>query len=289
MLQGRAEALAKSGYVTDENIDLIVSLEKETLQLLQRESDRRVSSALDKQRKQWDEESAKKAAEAEAAKKAEEEAAKKAAEEEAKKKADEESKRLADEAAKKKAAEDAEAQKKAAEEFAALEAKKNIPEDFLNYFKAEKERAAVERMEFQNQLAQLMEERKKESETYKSMIDSLVNANTELKTNFETLKDGYNTLNSENEANKLAAKTKAREDFILNKAKELGIPEWRVAEGFRITDEMDENAISDILSTTANNIKTQMLPQGQPSYSMSGAKATKEEAGAIADMLLRHI
>ena len=36
----------------------------------------------------------------------------------------------------------------------------------------------------------------------------------------------------------------ARVAFIANKAKELGIPDWRQKEGFAITDEMDETAIN---------------------------------------------
>lgn len=282
LLQGRAEALAKSGYVTDENIDLIVSYEKDALKLIQKENDRRVSAALDKQRKEMEEEAAKKAKEVADA----EEEAKKKAEAEAKLKAEEEAKRIAEEESRKKAEAEALAAKEAADKLAQLEKDKKIPEDFLNFFKAEKERAEKERKEFEERLAQMQSTHLAEVERYNKTLEAVTAVNSELKTNLSTLQTGYDALNSENEANKLAAKVRAREEFILGKAKELGIPEWRINEGFSIKDDMDESSISDVLAVVSNNIKTQMLPQGRPSFSMSEGVATDKETSAIADMLV---
>lgn len=51
-------------------------------------------------------------------------------------------------------------------------------------------------------------------------------------------------------------KAEARSNFIASKVKELGIPDWRVKERFGITEDMDEAAISEYLSTVKQNIQT---------------------------------
>lgn len=65
----------------------------------------------------------------------------------------------------------------------------------------------------------------------------------------------------------------ARANMIASKAKELGIPEWRVREGFAITPEMDEAAINSYLASVKQNIVT----AGLESSNASGVLSTSEE------------
>lgn len=71
----------------------------------------------------------------------------------------------------------------------------------------------------------------------------------------------------------------ARANMIASKAKELGIPEWRAKEGFAITPEMDEAAITSYLASVKQNIVTAGLESSNTSgvLSTSDDKA-KEEA-----------
>lgn len=64
-----------------------------------------------------------------------------------------------------------------------------------------------------------------------------------------------------------------RANMIASKAKELGIPEWRVKEGFAITPEMDEAAINSYLAGVKQNIVT----AGLESSNASGVLSTSEE------------
>nr|DAY92395.1 MAG TPA: hypothetical protein [Caudoviricetes sp.] len=72
-----------------------------------------------------------------------------------------------------------------------------------------------------------------------------------------------------------------RLEMIGNKAKELGIPEWRVKEGFAISDGMDEVAITNYLTGIKQNITTAGL-EGKSGFPLAATgEATKEEADAI--------
>lgn len=282
ILQGRADALAKTGLVTDDNIDLIVSVQKEDLEALQKLNDKRVSSALEKQRQAWEEESRK---QKEAADKAAEEDAKKkaAAEEEARKKADKEK---ADKEAKSKAEKEAEAEKAAAEEearkLAELEAAKAIPEDVLNYLKDSKSRAEKERAEYQKQIKSVMDEAKARQNEYLETLKQLQEANKKLSDNYSTLDSNYAALRKEADDARQAKEKIERQQFILNKAKELGIPQWRVDEGFVIADDATEEAISNLLSKVSSNIKTELLPQERPAYTFGSTEPTKDEIADLA-------
>lgn len=67
------------------------------------------------------------------------------------------------------------------------------------------------------------------------------------------------------------AKT-ARQAQILGKAKELGIPDWRINEGFTITDDADEASISTTLSAIKQNIVTAGLEKGNAGHPLSDEK-----------------
>ena len=78
----------------------------------------------------------------------------------------------------------------------------------------------------------------------------------------------------------------SRAAFIANKAKELGIPEWRQKEGFAITDKMDEAAINSYLSSVKKNIVTAGLDEkGDSSVLSTVDEVAKQEAEAWANNL----
>lgn len=78
----------------------------------------------------------------------------------------------------------------------------------------------------------------------------------------------------------------ARAAFIANKAKELGIPDWRQQEGFAITDKMGEAAINSYLSSVKKNIVTAGLDEkGDSSVLSTSDEVAKQEAEAWANNL----
>lgn len=68
-----------------------------------------------------------------------------------------------------------------------------------------------------------------------------------------------------------------RQAQILSKAKELGIPDWRINEGFIIGDDADESSISTTLSAIKQNIVTAGLEQNK-GFAMSSSEAESKEA-----------
>ena len=63
-------------------------------------------------------------------------------------------------------------------------------------------------------------------------------------------------------AEKEAAEARmARAHKITTKAKELGVPEWRIKEGFVIADDADDTAIEDVLKGVKQNIVTAGLEE----------------------------
>lgn len=78
----------------------------------------------------------------------------------------------------------------------------------------------------------------------------------------KALTEAVNALKAENDAMKAAEAARSRSSFINGKAKELGIPEWRVSEGFGIAGDATEEAITEHLTKVAENIRAQVLPSG---------------------------
>ena len=58
----------------------------------------------------------------------------------------------------------------------------------------------------------------------------------------------YNAIKTESDTLKAEKAKSERANLITAKAKELGIPEWRMKEGFVIADDADEKAIGDYLA-----------------------------------------
>ena len=264
VLQAHAEMLDKMGLVTDDNIETVVASQKDFLESLQKDNDRRVTDA----KKKFEE-----------AQKAKEDAERKAAEEEAKKKAEEEAKKAAEEA-----------EKKRLEELA----KKNEMPDYLKkYFeeqaaekKASDEARTKEREEFKELVKTLTQKNTDQAKTYNEQMEEQSKTIKELQ---ETIQKQAEEAKAKEEA---AAKAKAKADHdakILSKAKKLGIPDSRIDEGFNLSDDATDEAIDTYLSKVANNYKALLQPQFGGSYRASEGEPTKEEVDDVAASLVQSL
>lgn len=178
----------------------------------------------------------------------------KKAKEEAEKKAAEEAEKKAKEAAEEKAKE---AARKAAEDVTKTKEKLNDSTGLTPELKA-----------FLEGIKTQMDEQKK---TYEKQVLSLS----------ESLK----SLKDQNEKD-AAAKAKAeRRTMILNKAKELGIPQSRIDEGFVIADDADETAIASYLGTVKRNIDANKLPSDNR-FALEGKALSDSELDTMANALL---
>lgn len=223
VLMGQAEALAATGLVTDENIDLVVASQRKNLENLQRNADSRVSKALEKQRKEHEEEI----------------------------------KKIREEAAK-----------------GGNEPKdKDIPEWYAREREAQK--AAAEQRE--KQFNELLEASKQK---YEDSVNKLLEENKKLSSDYQSLRD-------ESEAAKSAKAKAERIAKIKSTAEKLGVPQWRIDEGFNIADDANDEAINATLSTIANNIKTNLLPGNRSGFTLDGKEPSKEEVDSIANSLVK--
>ena len=229
VLQMHANALVATGLVTAENIDSIVSAQKDFLEGLQKYNDTRVSDAVSK------------------------------AKEKAQKEAEEKAKKEAEEAARR----------------AREEAEKTLPESVkaaLESIKAERkaEKEAAEAAQLKAE-----EDRKKREADAESKLAKM-----------QELIDGFK---KENEALKKEQVAKARRDAITAKAKELGIPQSRIDEGFVIADDDTEEQYTTYLSNIAKNIKAYSLPSHQGRGIPSDKEVTKEEVDKIAESMVKNL
>lgn len=91
--------------------------------------------------------------------------------------------------------------------------------------------------------------------------------------------------NAKYQAEQEAAK---RSSFIVSEAKRLGVPQWRADEGFSIPGDADEKAITEYLSKVANNVKTNILPEGNGSgFPKFDGKVEKSQVESLAEKLLK--
>ena len=286
ILMTHAEMLASTGFVTDDNMDSIVDGQKKFLEDLQKSNDKRATEAAktakENAKKEFEEEQAKKEAEA---KKIAEEAAKKAEEEAAAKKAAEEAKKKADEEAAAKAAKEEEERKHLEELKKNAEIPdyvKNMQEELLKKIQDERQKADEDRKAFTD----LLESMKKQSEESNKALIEKLNAQTEAN---KTLNDTLSAMKAENEKVKADAQKKARQEMIISKAKELGIPKSRIEEGFAITDDMDDDAIVNHLNVVSANYKALNLSERRPfGQQLENKEATQEEIKAVAGALVKH-
>lgn len=228
VLQMHADALAAMGFVTDENIDEVVSKQKTYLEGLQKYNDARVGDAVKK------------------------------AGEKALKDAEEKARLAAEEAARKKQE----------------ELEKSLPESvktFMDNIKAERE-SEKKAQEAEKQAAD--EARKVYEAEMQKRLDEMT----------KTI-DGFR---KENDDLKKAEAARQRQESIINKAKELGIPQYRIDEGFVIADDASDESIATTLTTIAKNITANSLP-GSHAGRLSAEKVTKEEVDNIADAMVKNL
>lgn len=227
IMSSHANMLAGIGFVTDENLDKVVAMQKDYLQGLQKANDKRVSEAIIK-----------------AATKAESE------------KQDAIQKAVSDAVAK--AIED--------ERKKATESKDDKEPDFIAQFRkelAEKDAIlAKEREELNKKIEDLLSSGKKQDDALKA-------------------------LQAENDAMKTLQAKQKRDSFISETAKSLGIPEWRVNEGFVFADNADEDSIKTSLTTIANNIKTAGLQGNRGHILDDNTQVTKDEIDNIVNGLIK--
>lgn len=96
----------------------------------------------------------------------------------------------------------------------------------------------------------------------------------------------YNAIKTESDTLKAEKAKSERANLITAKAKELGIPEWRMKEGFVIADDADEKTIGDYLANVQKNLVTAGLEGKGSGFPMSTPEAQgKELAKAWAETL----
>lgn len=102
----------------------------------------------------------------------------------------------------------------------------------------------------------------------------------------KTLQDNLVVLKDKNEQYEREKVAIERKNLITAKAQSLGIPKYRIDEGFAISDDADEATISEYLTQVSNNIKTQQLPSNKNAFPLAGDKPDKTVADEIAKSLV---
>lgn len=301
LLQSLADTLTATGLVTEENKQQVVEAQRAYLEAVQKGNDKRVSEALAKAKADNDKllaDAAKQAEEARAA-------IQKQMDEEVKKAQtrNTELQKQFDEALAKLGATPTNVQQtpvqqtplttpNAAQQTQQTATPKN--DDIPGWYKAimEAERTKAEILAKQ-QAADVEEERKrKEAEALKreeerKAFEAKMQESSDA---IKKLLDGVKTLQERNEAYEREKELTRRNNFIASKVKELGIPDWRAAEGFTIAPDATDDAISSYLGVVANNIKRQLLPEKGVGAPLDDNGSTPKEvidklAGSIVNKL----
>lgn len=104
----------------------------------------------------------------------------------------------------------------------------------------------------------------------------------ELSESNKSMKDAYDAMKAENDKLKAKEAEEARKNLIISKAKELGIPQYRIDEGFAIATDADEAKIGEYLTKVANNTKIMSLPGSRDTFPLANNQPSKEDVTAIA-------
>lgn len=156
--------------------------------------------------------------------------------------------------------------------------------------KKEFEDAAAKKAEEERRRKEEEEERRRKEEELPDWYVKEKKANEELIQSLtkdrKELLDGFKAMKEESERLKLEKAATERKNLIISKAKELGIPQYRIDEGFSIAEDADEKAIADHLTTVSNNIKTQTLPGSRAVFPKADGKPDAAEVDAIAKSLV---
>lgn len=143
--------------------------------------------------------------------------------------------------------------------------------------KARKEKEEQERKEKEKEMPDwYIAEKAASDKTIKELLDSM-----------KTMKEGYDAMKDENDRFKTEKAASERKNLIISKAKELGIPQYRIDEGFAIADDADETKVTEYLTTVANNTKTQSLPGNRGIFPLADSKPSKDDVKAIAKSMIK--
>lgn len=96
-------------------------------------------------------------------------------------------------------------------------------------------------------------------EEFKRMLESSKTDSDKRMAEFEKALTLANETVAKLQAENNEAKASLRQNFIKNKASELKIPDWRINEGFNITETMGDDEIITYLSGVANNVRANAL------------------------------
>ena len=181
---------------------------------------------------------------------------------EAEEKAKKEAKKAAEDKAKVEAEEKAKKEKEALDK-ARKEQEEKLPDAVKAYLDSLTSTHAAE-------IQKMADERKASDAEWQKKIDDVLK-----------VVDGFKAENAKYKSEEAA---RQRSNFIMSKAKELGIPQYRIDEGFVIGDDVDEAGSGTYLANVAKNIKTNQLP-GRGGFPLSG-DLKKEDTDAIASAII---
>lgn len=303
LLSAQAETLASLGFVNDENLDAVVKAQETSLRAIQQSNDKRVADALAKvnANSTKEKENLQKTAEeqqAELLRQLDELKAKSEQQtSELQKQADElkqkqELQKKLDDLTKKAAKQNADFEKKKADLLALLNGTQTEPQA-----EPQQAPAAAPKEPAKTEPAQPFDEakfRKSIEEEWSKRLEAVVSSYGKQMTQFQSvnqnLAEQVQALVKENTDFKAAQAAENRKNFILNKAHELGIPDWRINEGFSIANDANEEAITNTLTTVSNNIRANVLPQGGVNLPQSD-NGTPDKAmfDSIAEKLVQNI
>lgn len=104
----------------------------------------------------------------------------------------------------------------------------------------------------------------------------------------KALQEQVKTLQEEKQVFESKQAAAKRQEKILAKAKELQIPQYRIDEGFSISDMASDEEIDTYLTKVAGNIKTNSLPTNSH-FAMAGTDYKKSDADALASVLVSNL
>lgn len=121
---------------------------------------------------------------------------------------------------------------------------------------------------------------------FKTAKESKEKDTKELRETLEKQKAALELIQKQNEQFVSEKKALERKNFITSKAKEVKIPDWRINEGFAISDDMDELKITEYLNTVATNLTAAILPTKSTSIPLTNGEVPKEQIDSLAKSLV---
>jgi uncharacterized membrane-anchored protein YjiN (DUF445 family) len=129
------------------------------------------------------------------------------------------------------------------------------------------------------------------SKKLETIVTTYGNQMKEFQTVNTNLAEQVQALVKENTDFKAQQAEQNRKNFILNKAHELGIPDWRINEGFSFANDANEETITNALTTVSNNIRANVLPAESVNVPLPTNNGTPDKAffDGIAGQLVQNI